>query len=187
MKLVDILARELKVWPEGAITVDQSTVDREVYTYSANKKLGYTGVFLSVIADDPDEEVTRAQWQAAVDALNESVTWTGAGLPPVGAVCEANITAMFRSEGVWDRAEVIAHTKIGVTNMAVVNSGSSIGWGAAHQFRPIRTPEQIAAEEKGRAVTDMLCIVSGSDLKGRGVINQLEALYDAGYRKQAPE
>lgn len=46
-----------------------------------------------------------------------------------------------------------------------------------------RTPEQIAVDEREKSVSDMLSIVCDPTLKGRGVSNQLEALYDAGYRK----
>lgn len=46
-----------------------------------------------------------------------------------------------------------------------------------------RTHEQIAADERERSVNDMLSIVCDPALKGQGVSSQLEALYDAGYRR----
>ena len=67
MKLVDILARELKVWPEDS-SCDyccQSDSSTEVFF---GHPVG--SIFLSERADETkDVEVTRAQWQAAVDAL----------------------------------------------------------------------------------------------------------------------
>ncbi|MNE98933.1 hypothetical protein D3C81_1180680 [compost metagenome] len=50
------------------------------------------------------------------------------------------------------------------------------------KFRPIRTPEQIAAEERSAAICEMSTVV-GAPLSKLTVPEVLEALYDAGYRK----
>ncbi|AWE83610.1 hypothetical protein CSB95_3009 [Pseudomonas aeruginosa] len=47
-------------------------------------------------------------------------------------------------------------------------------------FRPIRTPEQIAAEEREKAVGDMAMSIQGVPYQ----YPTLYALYDAGYRRQ---
>lgn len=70
MKLVDILARELKGWPETCTCgyCCQSDETTEVF-------FGHPAgnVFLSERADETEGvTVTRAQWQAAVDALKAS-------------------------------------------------------------------------------------------------------------------
>lgn len=82
MKLVDILARELKVWPADSVYCVQDQ-DREVRFHSGTTTGDF---FASVLADKDDEvylsggipfagKVTRSQWQAAVDALKaEKVT-----------------------------------------------------------------------------------------------------------------
>ena len=120
---------------------------------------------------------TTIKGHAWVLVESRPIIWSGSGLPPVGTVCEwhpsvhgwVTVTILGRDgDCTWYRVR-----------------GEEASQTCRHMtfFRAIRTPEQIAAEEKGCAVTDMLCIVSGPDLKGRGVTNQLEALHDAGYRK----
>lgn len=85
MKLVDILARELKVWPEGVSCLSQLQHNGAII----NGK-GYDGrewARLQIAEDTPPAGVlvTEAEWQAAVDALNapKVVEWDGVGLPPV--------------------------------------------------------------------------------------------------------
>ena len=119
--------------------------------------------------------------------------WTGDGLPPTGAVCEHHKMGGIVAEGAtWIQVKIVAQItddkRISPVAVFMPCDGNPpyVGQGAADTFRPIRTPEQISAEEKGRAVTDMLGIVCDPALKGRGVSNQLEALYNAGYRKIEP-
>lgn len=72
MKLVDILARELKVWPEPKSLLSgsadyccQSDNTTEVYF-----GYGRTPIFLSRRAEDTEgARVTRVEWQAAVDEI----------------------------------------------------------------------------------------------------------------------
>lgn len=69
MKLVDILARELKEWPEGVEKIDQSNVDGELYFDDVE-----TNLLLEIadglgIAQFGGDYVTRSDWQAAVGAL----------------------------------------------------------------------------------------------------------------------
>ena len=56
------------------------------------------------------------------------------------------------------------------------------GWKKNYCPLPISRYEEVDAREK--AIYSMLEIICSSDLKGRGVTCQLNALYDAGYRKQ---
>ncbi len=51
-------------------------------------------------------------------------------------------------------------------------------------FRPIRTPEQIAAEERREAILEMKGFLSFSDY--REAERHCADLYDAGYRKVTP-
>lgn len=68
MKLVDILALEIKVWPKGCqyISHDQSVGVFASLEGGGNIKLKVGDHY---IADTPKQVVTRAEWQAAVDAL----------------------------------------------------------------------------------------------------------------------
>ncbi|MNL79791.1 hypothetical protein D3C87_2064740 [compost metagenome] len=59
-----------------------------------------------------------------------------------------------------------------------MQADTEILYGEIGEFRPIKTAEQIAAEERFNAVTEMLGIVSGCSLK-----RALEKLHDHGYRK----
>lgn len=185
MKLVDILARELKVWPENNNGCDycvQVFNQREVIFGNPENT-----IIVSEVTDDNHRgKVTRAQWQAAIDALKaeKAVEWNGDGLPPVGTVCEAQT-----SRG-WSRGTIIAHGLPPKENLAVwQEDGELIFWGVKEYFRPIRTPEQIAYAEK--VWNDERARIKGTEeiyavLFGHGGASRADlarAIYDAGYRK----
>lgn len=76
MKLVDILARDLKIWPEGisAITQGLNTGMLRDENFDEIKGAGYLKIaedsgFHRSISTPNAAIITRAQWQAAVDAL----------------------------------------------------------------------------------------------------------------------
>ncbi|MBI6554470.1 hypothetical protein YA0850_18905 [Pseudomonas veronii] len=118
--------------------------------------------------------------------------WTGEGLPPVGAVCEYRCGYV---EQPYSYAEctVIAHF-VGESGKSlaafayVAHDGVvQLGRGMAELFRPIRTPEQIAVEEREKAIEVMIAdtnILTGIMSDRRIMAGQL---YDAGYRKQVSE
>lgn len=66
MKLVDILARELKEWPEGVNFIDQSDVDGQLYFDDDDQQIflevpaGSKGIF-----DFGGERVSRKDWDSA--------------------------------------------------------------------------------------------------------------------------
>ena len=112
--------------------------------------------------------------------------WSGEGLPPVGVDCE------FRHKGTrggWIKCHVVGY-----------HLGHLYGYCPEHEwfmrkhdgvchlrlddsvkFRTIRTPEQIAADEREAAIDEMLAATPapGSDIS----LRVCEQLYDAGYRK----
>ena len=151
MKLVDILARELKVWPEGVFSLSQLQHNGAII----NGK-GYDGREwdrLQIADDTPPAGVlvTEDQWQAAVDALKASENavpeWNGEGLPPVGTVCAVLNSDLGNPQ--WERCTILYSGK-----HRVVYDSESCEERVAfiedlkfRQARPIRTPEQIAAEE----------------------------------------
>lgn len=105
-------------------------------------------------------------------------TWNGTGLPPVGTVCEVDY------EG-WTKCEVIAHFQqrcgmVAAFTIDQIGNGAKTldAFGTEH-FRPLRTPEQIAEEERENAVAAMHEIY----MDGIKNVGGLHALYDAGYRK----
>ena len=106
--------------------------------------------------------------------------WNGEGLPPVGTVCEALIS------GGWYRGTVIGHCVPPRESFAAFQGDglSDLIFGSSEYFRPIRTPEQIAAEERERAISEMLRIYTDG---AAGHSGGIAALYDAGYRRQEPK
>lgn len=115
----------------------------------------------------------------------EKVEWDGQGLPPVGTVCERR--TLPGNDGRYEQVRIIAHTRKGFPvweNTDGVFAGISKFphlVGGRPEFRPIRTHEQIAAEEREAGISDMQTITDGA---GPTVYAKLSALYDAGYRRQ---
>ncbi|WP_426759127.1 hypothetical protein [Pseudomonas aeruginosa] len=108
----------------------------------------------------------------------EKVEWNGQGLPPVGTVCEIK----HRDIG-WVRCEIVAHKSFscgGLTLAIAWIDENTLDQSQGVRFRPIRTPEQIAAEEREKAVGDMAMSIQGVPYQ----YPTLYALYDAGYRRQ---
>lgn len=106
--------------------------------------------------------------------------WTGVGLPPVGTVCDWQSSTQHE----WKRVTVIAYNGIDVWLHPVGIVGNPAG------FRPIRTPEQIAAEEREKAAEQLYMTMhprSDSDIFAALFESEKEryrAAIDAGYRKQ---
>ncbi len=105
--------------------------------------------------------------------------WTGEGLPPVGAVCECQDES-FK----WKPGTIVYVGQGDGAMVAVMQADSGILIGEKGEFRPLRTPEQIAEEERRAAILDMKGHLSFSDY--REAEQHCAALYDAGYRKVTP-
>ncbi|MFG8347770.1 hypothetical protein [Pseudomonas aeruginosa] len=114
----------------------------------------------------------------SIEAREQS-SWNGQGLPPVGTVCIVephNTMWGFSSTSGYERkilayyGEYVwlghAETPLETTRIDKVD------------FRPIRTPEQIAAEERAKAIEEM-CFAEETL-----TVKQAKALFDAGYRRQ---
>lgn len=132
-----------------------------------------------------DPTVFDESMQNLIARPAEPATWNGKGLPPVGTVCivephntmwgfsstsgyERKILAYY-GEYVWlGHAETPLETPLETTRIDKVD------------FRPLRTPEQIAAEEREKAVGDMAMSIQGVPYQ----YPTLYALFDAGYRRQ---
>ncbi|MBP6954507.1 MAG: hypothetical protein KBC45_08800 [Pseudomonas sp.] len=124
-------------------------------------------------------------WAGREDLIQrpEPAAWTGEGLPPVGADVE------FKGhDGVWRPG-----TYVGQFNGKMVvgcHQTGVVGFLSSEEFRPIRTPEQIAAEERLAAINYMeidagMCATAfDGDPEARVWV---ENLIDNGWRKQVPE
>lgn len=204
MKLVDILVREFSKWPEGFECLSQLKHNGSII----NGK-GFDGRVLAWIEIAGDTFpagviVTRAEWQAAVDALNfdkcehsygnkigcpecgelsapKVVEWDGAGLPPAGSTCQIRHSGW--AAGSWETVDI----KYISSEYLIIGHGDFKREQHFHmpdiQFRPILTAEQVAAEEREKAIRE-ICIDAGSPELTPGQMKVAEKLYLAGYRKQ---
>jgi hypothetical protein len=112
-----------------------------------------------------------------IQIRNVKQEWTGEGLPPVGTVCEYLGAHQYDQ---WSKVTIFAEWK----DLVFVDFGD--GWRQerdSSRFRPIRTPEQIAAEERSIAVSEIVHAV-GWPAGTIGATEAAERIYDAGYRKQ---
>lgn len=102
--------------------------------------------------------------------------WTGEGLPPAGTDCEWRGFPTIS----WRKTTVIAYNgdKMWIKTEEDGDYIESI----AGDFRAIRTPEQIAAEERAAAIEEMWNIYWQPDVPTAK--QALGLLWDAGYRKQ---
>lgn len=189
MKLVDILAKGLKSWPEGLECLSQL----KGTGYIINGK-GFDGRAFDAlqIADETlvaGAIVTRAEWQAAVDALNapKVVEWPSLGetvevikgpaewddyqRPMIGV--EGKVRSVFKND--CDQKIVAIELSSGECKCFIVEC-----------IKPARTAEQVAAEERINAITEMrLAVINAANRKTATTDECLAtvALYDAGYRR----
>lgn len=106
-------------------------------------------------------------------ARPSSQEWNGEGLPPIGIVCERNV-----SRSNWCPSKVFAHSPCG--RFAAFLDSCGMNWACAESFRPIRTQAQIEEDEREAARSDMVEVTQGA----RNWMEAFGKIYDAGYRKQ---
>lgn len=116
-----------------------------------------------------------------IERETEDCAWSGTGLPPDG--CEIEYHSPSRG---WVRGEYIGQ----FNGQMVVGcrETSVIGYCPADIVRPIRTPEQIAAEERQKAIDEMWGYLRTDEYEEVRIQRRACAdLYDAGYRKAKGE
>ncbi len=105
--------------------------------------------------------------------------WNGEGLPPAGTVCEVE-----DADGNWHECTVLAHFRTDAVFIPDPDYPYGVYDGLpAERFRPIRTPEQIAAEEREKAIDSMAVVADPSGGAPETCRLFCERLYDACYRK----
>lgn len=177
MKLVEILARELVRWPEGASLVVQDCDGEVKYQFSNEEpEIQRTGVWIRDAGDEPNDGimfhaiastdqdsaiVTRAMWEeerertARMDIITESLC----GQEQYRTPC----TVIGEYEG----------------RMVIVEDGENKPrFIDRDRLHPHMTAEQWAAKEREDAVDAMW-----SAAQGKASSAALELLYDAGYRR----
>jgi hypothetical protein len=136
----------------------------------------------------------HGHWEPAVTSMSMceirpiATEWMGEGLPPVGTVCEIN----YAEE--WMRCEVIYHfnARAEMVAAAIVDIGDvrTVTQAIAECFRPIRTAEQIAADERLHKIRNAmtrinkLVLLPGDTVRANIALAVVEAMIDAGYTAQ---
>lgn len=106
--------------------------------------------------------------------------WNGEGLPPVGLTVETVCGGVVRVVEILCITERSVFLREPTRNIEWLWDRQNPG---SRTFRPIKTPEQIAAEEQQAALAEILETINAAGAGGSGKATA-RALYDAGYRKQ---
>lgn len=120
-----------------------------------------------------------------------NIDWNGEGLPPVGTVCEYDANSNGK-EPTWRTVEIVYLSEWVIVLRCVKAPEPNLGEvgvelakdlysGLERLFRPLPTPEQIAAEEREKAIDDIAEIIGSLWSSER---EAAEFLYKAGYRRQ---
>ncbi len=117
-----------------------------------------------------------AEREATFEARPQEA-WHGQGLPPVGITCES-----WRS-GVRRIVKILGHGDEYIFVREDDGREILLSIGDGREFRPLRTPEQIAAEERSKECDRIFFILSNVGREGNRS-DMAEAIYDAGYRRQ---
>lgn len=116
----------------------------------------------------------------------EATGWNGPedGLPPVGTVCEVKNERHGRTDKKWIVCEIAYISE----HYAILKSDELIGQKEAVVvpsdclFRPIRTAEQLAAEEREQQIEKMLATINYAPWEAAHYKLFAQRLYDAGAR-----
>ncbi|HFT1366744.1 TPA: hypothetical protein ACHT38_003151 [Pseudomonas aeruginosa] len=116
-----------------------------------------------------------AEREATFEARPQDA-WDGKGLPPVGISVE-----WLSSANGWLGGRVVGHDG----SVAVVSHNDGYTGCHPHEVRPMPTPEQIAAEEREKAISEMLDLYINNGAYWPMTSKQFcEILFGAGYRRQ---
>lgn len=123
--------------------------------------------------------------QSVTDIVSRPIPWTGEGLPPVGTVCEYLGAHQYNE---WSEVKIFGAWR----NFVFVDFTD--GWRQEDnpkRFRPIRTAEQIAADERLHAIRNALSTINSKieqyniDIDCSAAMRAtVEAMIDAGYIRQ---
>lgn len=109
--------------------------------------------------------------------IQDDPEWSGEGIPPSGTTCEMR-RADYVNVG-WQQIEFL----FAGSKKAFFRDAEGHEWSrplSDLKFRSIRTPEQIAAEEREKAVNEMVASLG----RFNSIYEACGMLYDENYRKQ---
>ncbi|HCT8042339.1 TPA: hypothetical protein OT951_003678 [Pseudomonas aeruginosa] len=160
--------------PEGATHWEpRSDKYREAWMKSAADKWFFWGSRRKAWIE---ESGISAEREATFEPRPQE-TWNGKGLPPVGLIVEWKAAL----DHDWQRVTVLAYANGDAWFQP--EDGPSFIVGNPANFRRIRTLEQIAAEEREKAISEMLGLYNSSYWPMTSK-QFCEILFDAGYRRQ---
>ncbi|MDY1084408.1 hypothetical protein ACM7N4_24175 [Pseudomonas aeruginosa] len=117
-----------------------------------------------------------AEREATFEARPQEA-WDEQGLPPVGTVCDYR-------HMIWPEYRSCEIRYISEESLVAYDDGQEQFYRTCDMlFRPVRTLEQIAAEEREKAINQMISDAGYVDPK-IGTFVAMRNLYDAGYRRQ---
>lgn len=159
--------------PEGATHWEpRSDKYREAWMKSAADKWFFWGSRRKAWIE---ESGISAEREATFEPRPQDA-WDGKGLPPVGISVE-----WLSSAHGWLGGRVVGHDG----SVAVVSHNDGYTGCHPHEVRPMPTPEQIAAEEREKAISEMLDLYINNGAYWPMTSKQFcEILFDAGYRRQ---
>ena len=159
--------------------IDWSKAPEGAEFYSPSVKLFYRhldGEFQKFLESRGRWTVAAGERYEYTSLIAKPTEWTGEGLPPVGTACEAWVA---RDE--WRECVVVALDDDDGTPVSVVRLGNSYFGMTLKTLRPIRTPEQIAAEERDDGIA-AIQKASGGDSLPPITYTHAAKLYNAGVR-----
>ncbi|MGE6445086.1 hypothetical protein ACQKDL_13070 [Pseudomonas bubulae] len=102
--------------------------------------------------------------------------WSGEGPPPAGTVCEVDGSAGISG---FDSCTILYSSRNVMVWQYIGTDFENCSYAGEREFRPIRTPEQIASEE----IEAILSWMVNRDYD-RGLLGIAEDLHADGYRRQ---
>lgn len=121
-----------------------------------------------------------------IDRPKKQGAWDGVGLPPVNCFCET----LDEDADCWVKVEIYAHTEFMGETHACAKNGTDMFFGLAHEFRPIKTAEQLSEEERDKARTEVLNAMTSKTMgfetedQWQQRMKVVGEMLDMGYRKQ---
>lgn len=201
MKLIDILVREKIHFPSGAKQAVQDYDKTVKFFDSHNLRLDIkrwtgkpSGEFYCIsehkiknlpLSEDWNKSiVTREQYESALAASiakREPVAeWDGVGLPPVGCICEALVSSGVGDLWEWAVVKVVESGIKGSEKECLVYNIETTCPSWVDEFRTLRTE---ADKKRDDEVSAMMHIGLSLPAAIPFTREEMQALYDAGYRK----